>query len=205
MKKQILIYAFLFLSLHTYGQFSFGLKGGLNINNIGVKDLPSGQENNYKMNLGFHLGFFGQILITDKLSLIPEFQFTLRGASSEDISTNSDIRTNLNYLELPILLSYSLIEKIGIDLGPSFAYKISSVAKGENFSNNIDDLYDKNVDFGISTGVRFNVTDKIVLIGRYYYGIAKVNEFTFADVNNNQTTVSYYNRIIQLGIGYRLK
>ena len=201
MKKSILTYIIATISLCSYGQISFGLKAGLNINSLGASS--SVVADNYKSNLGFHFGVYGQVKLNDRLFFIPELQFNQRGASTNS-STNTNGRINLNYIDFPILFSYQPIKKISIDLGPNLSYKLSAVATSGSSSNNVDNLFDKNFDIGVSTGVRFNVTDKISIIGRYYYAISSVTEITYADINNNKTQVTLANRTLQFGISYKL-
>jgi len=189
------------MSYHSYGQLTFGVKAGANINTITSSNSNVGET--YKTNVGFHLGVFGQLGLKKKFFLIPELQYTQRGATFNG-APNSDIKLNLNYLELPILLSYRPIKQINIDFGPSASYKISSVTIDGSSRVNVDNIYNKKIDFGISMGARFNVSNKFSIIGRYYYGVVSIADIIYADVNNNRTKVTYYNRTIQLGLSYRI-
>ena len=81
MKKQLLVCALVITTINCYSQFSFGLKGGININNIEVVGLPSSLANFYKSNIGFHFGLYGRFNLTEKFSISPELQFSRRGAA----------------------------------------------------------------------------------------------------------------------------
>jgi hypothetical protein len=198
MKKLILMSGLVIFSNYSYSQFAFGVKGGININELSVSGSSVGDP--YKTNMAFHVGVYAQLKLSDdKLSLIPELQFSQRGANV------NGTRINLNYLELPILISYKLNKQLRIELGPTVGYKISAVAKGGGSSNNVDAIWDKNFDLGIAPGIRFYVSEKVSIIGRYYYGISPASEVNYLDMNANPTKISTYNRTIQLGVGYRLK
>jgi hypothetical protein len=178
-----------------------GVKAGVNFNSLSASNSIGADL--YKSSTAFHLGFFGQFRLKEKIYLITELQFSQRGATIND-PQNSNTRINLNYIDLPILISYQPIKKINIDLGPNVSFKTSAVATSGSTTNNVDFIYDKSVDFGISTGLRFNMSDKVSFIGRYYYGLSPVEEASYADANNNRTTITFVNRTLQFGLSYRL-
>lgn len=200
--RYILICALILPSLHSYSQVSYWIKGGMNVNDFRLRNAPPELAELYHATVGFHLGLFGQLNLTEEVSLHPGLQFTQRGVRTDDTYSGNRVRINLNYIELPVLISYYPKENFAIDFGPSFAYKISAVAKSDGSSNNIDDYYNKNFDFGISAGLRFHLSDNVLLIGNYYHGLIKIDELIF---NSNSPNVPFYNRTFQIGAGYRLK
>jgi hypothetical protein len=206
MKKLLLLTLVLF-SISSFGQMSFGVKAGLNVNDIILKNTSSSANDYsdlYEVNLGYHVGLYGVINLAEKFSLIPELQFSQKGFHYAADGTEGKV--NLNYVELPILLSYSPIESLSIDFGPSFAYKISAVTKSDGSKNNSDNRFEQNFDFGINGGLRFSATKRISVIGRYYYGLVAIEEFVFRDVNNNPDgSLNVYNGSIQMSLSYRIK
>jgi hypothetical protein len=115
MKAILLGLVFSVCSFTSVAQFSFGIKGGLNLNNFAVKGkslLPNDPETV----IGFHIGAYSKFKLTKNLSLIPELQFSQRGAK---IGSES---LNFNYIELPILFSYSIKNLVSIDLGVNPSY-----------------------------------------------------------------------------------
>jgi hypothetical protein len=205
MKKILLALPFLLISVYSFGQFSLGVKAGLNINNIAIKDEPSGMETDKKATMGFHVGVYTKLAISKKFSFIPELQFSQRGYKFPSI-ISSDSRVNMNYLELPLLLSYSPVEFLNIDLGSTIAYKISTVMKSDGMSRKMGDDFDEDLDIGITGGLRFNVSEKIAVIGRYYYGVSSLWELNFRDdANNPLGTVTAHNRNVQVGLSYKIK
>src|SRR6478736_5935191 len=103
--KELVLFSGLVISTYSYGQFAFGLKGGININQLSVSNSSGG--NPYSTNMAFHFGLFGQLKLKEKLIFIPELQFTQRGANLQP-----DLRINLNYIELPVLISYRVIKQL---------------------------------------------------------------------------------------------
>ena len=202
MKRQILTYTILACSYLAQAQISFGVKAGVNFNSISASSSIGGYG--YKSNVAFHVGVFGQLRLKEKFFLIPELQFNQRGALINN-PPSSDVRINLNYIDLPVLFSYQPVKQVNIDLGPNISFRTSATATDGNTTNNVDKLYGKDIEFGISTGLRFNLSDKIAIIGRYYYGITTVDEITYVDANNtNKTTVTFASRTLQFGLSYKL-
>lgn len=146
----------------SLAQVSFGVKGGINLNSIVTKDIPSSSPSNQsEMAVGFHIGLFSQIKLTQRINLIPEIQYSQRGVKYTSGGNSGTI--NVNYLEFPALVSYS-IKSFAIDFGPQVAYRLSSTI----------DIY-KDFDFGLVGGVRFNFAKDFFVIGRYYYGATAIS------------------------------
>ena len=55
-------------------QISYGVKGGLNVANIGGEDIDDN-----KAKLGFHLGGFVGVSIAENISIQPELVYSLQG------------------------------------------------------------------------------------------------------------------------------
>jgi hypothetical protein len=205
--KNILTLILIHFSLFSFAQVSFGVKGGLNLSNISIKN-PLGdflKEENVKSSIGFHGGVYLQVHLSDKLSLIPELQYTKRGYTYDENNPLPKSRVNLNYLELPVFLSYFPIEWLGIDLGPNVAYIVAATIKADGSSRSVSSAYDK-IDFSISGGVRIRINEKISAIGRYNYGLTTVDEIKFRDERNVFIgSMKTYHRNMQLGMSYKLR
>lgn len=181
------------LFVSSFAQVSFGVKGGLNFNQVAISDAPA---SNIQMATGFHVGGYAQIGLTKKISFIPELQYCQRGYKDSGGGSNTTI--NINYVEAPLLLSYSLHKIIGLDLGvdPSFKISTNSIVSYNSF------------DFGAIGGVRANLTSKFFLTARYYNGFLSISDVQY----NNGPQPTYgqppdhtaKTRMIQLGIGYKI-
>jgi hypothetical protein len=150
MKASILILLLSVSHLTSLAQVSIGVKAGFNFNNTVIKDVPPSFSlpSQSEVAVGFHFGVFSQIKLTNRLNLIPEFQYSQRGTKYNSPSMN----ININYLELPIMASYS-IKSFAIDFGPQVAYRLSSTL----------DAY-KDFDFGLVGSVRFNFAKDFFLL-----------------------------------------
>jgi Outer membrane protein beta-barrel domain len=196
MVKIVFAVILMLLSWSTYAQLNWGLKAGLNVSNIHAADLPT-YFDAFKPSVGFHIGLFGGIKMTDKISVSPELLFTTRGVRSE----NS--RVTLSYVEMPLALIYSPLRVISVEVGPSVSFKVAARAKEGGTSIDISDEYTKNVDVGANLGVRGNLLETLSVYCRYYYGMSKVDETFFMTVNGDEFTTKEYNRSLQLGVMYR--
>jgi hypothetical protein len=74
-------------------QINYGVKGGLNVANIGGEDVDDN-----KAKLGFHLGGFIGVSVAENFSIQPEVVFSLQGVKFDD-----DQKLNLSYLNIPVL------------------------------------------------------------------------------------------------------
>jgi hypothetical protein len=185
MKAVALGLVFSICSFALLGQISFGVKGGINFNNIETGEF----SNNFGTAIGFHMGAYGKLKLTKNLSLIPELQFSQRGTK---IGSES---LNVNYIELPILFSYSIKNLLSVDLGVNPSYKASKSL-----------LVDKDFDFGAIGGLEFQLTERFTAIGRYYYGLSIISEIELSNGSNAPIGIeSLYNRTIQFGISYKIK
>jgi hypothetical protein len=133
--------------------------------------------------------------LVERLTISPELQFIQKGADS------GNERINLNYLELPVVFSFAPVRILSLEAGPSISYLVS--AKTSNPSaRDVISPFDKPFDFGLNAGVGINLTNKISITGRYYYGLSSVRSFpqTLPDTNPTCT-----NRNFQMGISYLFK
>ena len=107
-KSFILAIGLFCFALPTYAQVSFGLKGGVNVAEFSIKDqgttIPQSSVN------GFTLGAVVEIGITDNIFIQPEAIFLQKG--SELDASITGLKTNVNYLDIPLLLKIKLINYV---------------------------------------------------------------------------------------------
>jgi hypothetical protein len=194
MKVLILCLVLAICSQVSVAQVSFGVKGGLNANYVTFRFQGERQTSS---GLDFHLGGYVNIPLNKKFSFRPELQFSRRGNDYY----------KLDYIELPLLLSYSPIKFMEIELGTNVGYLLS---KNATFFS----LNDFNrLDVGLTSGLRFNLPKGFFIASRYYYGFSSFLSGSYRALNSNDPLITnsgdnnfyYYNRTIQLSIGYKIK
>jgi len=180
-------------------QFSFGVKAGVNQNNVrGDKDPFS-----YKPSTGFHLGVYGSIPLSKKLSLNPELQYIKKQLPGDYF--------RLNYLELPVLFNYQISNWFALELGPSIGQEIYIRRNPSGRRVIAVSLYDTDLDFGMIGGGKFKVSDRISIAARYNYSFLPFEKFEYYDVQVNtniaisKETYRFYNSSFQLSVMYKIK
>lgn len=115
-------------------------------------------------------------------------------------------RLNINYLDLPLLIQYSIANRIGIHAGLILSYRIS--AKGYSIPRDSrEDLTDliEPFSFGLTGGLTYDFSDKVAANINYYHGLAYTWDISYRDANNNPIeSVKYYNRNITLSVAFKI-
>jgi hypothetical protein len=116
MKKLILtIVSILGFTLAIAQEFKYGLKAGLNLSNF----LGDAEENFIK--IGFQVGGFAEIKISNKFAVQAELLYSEQGAKdkfSENFFSYSFKREDvikLNYLNLPVIAKFYATEKFYVE------------------------------------------------------------------------------------------
>jgi opacity protein-like surface antigen len=215
MKGKIFIVGILILSLSTYSQSSkmeFGLKGGMNLFNFRIEQPEEYLETeiNSKFNIGFFVGVFLNYNFNQKIKIQiePNFQKkqTELSVFSRNLSNVSNSQTNDYYenikfseysIESPLVIRYSINEKIEIEGGFNLAYILKeeqnrNIEYGTYIENDNRTLDLNEFETGLIIGGIYNVTKKIGLNLRYSYSL---NEKSGSLLNK---------RIINIGIEFKI-
>lgn len=169
-------------------EIPIGFKAGLNVSNIVIQ----GSNNTPYKN--FHIGIFSKLELSPKFCIIPELQFIRKGFVAND---GNAIRLGyrLDYIELPVLGSYRVLQRLAIEAGPSASLKVGNHPYLATF---------KSSDIGIVGGVRLEVTPKISLLARYYRGMTSVND-AYINTGTQRELRHAYNTNLQFSCAYYLK
>ncbi len=187
MKKVILLLVSVVSIAVAQAQVQYGVKGGFNISNIGGSDVS-----NNKARILYHLGVFADAGVADHISIRPELYYSAQGAKFT--RTGDDLKYNLGYLNLPVLVKYNFSSGFYGAVGPQLGFLLSAKAKvGSNKENIKNDL--KKVDFAWVFGIGYQPHgSKFGVDGRFNLGLSKLPE----------SGGKAFNRVIQLGIFYVL-
>ncbi len=194
MKKYLVILLVtLTASATSFAQFRIGPKLGANIGKIDGK----GFDEQYK--LGYHLGVFSEIPLGKKFGIQPEvlwnqinsdtatgFNAIYEGLGQQDLSN-----PQLNYLSIPILLTYKPAKVLSLQAGPQFGILIN---KDKNLFENGKEAF-KNGDFSMLFGAQVNIL-RIRVYGRYAIGLNNINDIASEE--------KWTTRGFQLGVGLAL-
>ncbi|QBA63680.1 outer membrane beta-barrel protein [Muriicola soli] len=175
MKKTLLTVAIAALSAISYAQVDskFGVKAGLNYNANGdYFESASEAARNPDRNVGYHIGFFGQI--GSRVYFRPEVVYTSISSEYE----NEDFK--MQKLDLPLLIGTKIIGPLHVFGGPAFQYILDTEYDGITISDVRNDFT-----VGLNIGAGINL-GKLGIDLRYERGFSD-NEATF--INTNITTV----------------
>ena len=189
--KLICLVAVIFISHAVMAQFHIGIKGGANMNKVDGKSFK--QEFSY----GYHLGGFAEIGFGNRFGIQPEVlfnQYTTKVDSSFNViykdlfnnAKNGNIK--LNYLSIPVLLTYKVIGPLSIQAGTQFGILID---QDKTLLENGGQAF-KNGDFSLIAGAQLKIA-ALRVSGRYAIGLNNIN-----DIDNRD---QWKNQVLQLSVG----
>lgn len=181
------------VSSATFAQgFHLGVKGGANLFKIDNRSFDDA------FRYGYNLGAFSEINFSKHLGIQPELMWnetrTRTTSQFDDVyhtSFNELRDVKLNYLTIPILLSYRLAKFISLQAGPQFGVLLN---QHETVLNNGRSAF-RNGDFSVVGGVQLNIAG-LKLGGRYASGITNINNLDSRD--------PWKNHSFQLYVGFRI-
>lgn len=202
---------------------TFGVKAGLNGSTLTRGDGYE-YDNNEKMKVGFHVGVFANIPVSEKFSIQPELLFSQLGSKSDyNYRTSSgnyrrtqhyDYSTTLNYLSLPVMVQYNILPQLYVEAGPEFGYLLGGRTKGDlttiettgnsitvnhtdHISQNISTSLFNRFNLGLGIGAGYYFTKSFGVTARFTAGLTEVYKYNEGDkVRNNA---------IQIGVAYKFK
>jgi len=205
MKKIILSAAMLAavcFSATAQEDIKFGVKAGVNIATFGgdIEDLDS--------RTGFHAGVVAEFKLSETFSIQPELMYSQMGAKLDYVDSdgiteyNVESTSKFDYISLPILAKYYIIEGLSIEAGPQIGFLVS--AKQEDKVSGVGeqsaDVKDgaKSIDFGLAGGLAYDLPIGLFFQARYYAGIANI-----AEEGDSNDDFKVTNMGVQLSVGYK--
>ncbi|HEY3369775.1 MAG TPA: porin family protein [Prolixibacteraceae bacterium] len=197
---------------------SFGLKGGVNFQNINGKDA-SGDKLEFDMVTRFNAGVVVEIPVAPEFYFQPGLLYTTKGAkaSKDFLGVGTSGEYNLSYIELPLNLLYKPLLGKGhllLGFGPYVAYGLGGKAKFEigNVSEERDIVfandytspshygqYFKRLDYGGNLFFGYELANGISLQLNTQLGMAKINADNTTYPNDD---TSFKNTGFGLSLGY---
>jgi hypothetical protein len=184
-------------------EVKYGAKAGLNLSNF------AGDAEGNSAKVGFQIGGFAEIKISDKFAIQPELLFSAQGAKEKEsykesgITVTSEDIIKLNYLNIPIMAKYYATEKLYIEAGPQIGLLMSAKSEfketetfgglTETISGSADvKKYFNSTDFGLNVGFGYIFTENIGAGVRYTSGLSNIGKDAPSDfkVTNSNIAVS---------------
>ncbi|SRX55809.1 porin family protein [Aequorivita sp. CIP111184] len=193
MKKLILFTAVALFALTSVQsqEFRLGAKAGLNVASLGGDSYGVGSLGS---RTSFHVGGLAEIPLMGKFALQPELLYSSEGS---DWSFGlGDDNINLDYIRVPVLAKYYIIEGLSAEAGPVFGVLVN--AKNDD-GDDIKDSF-KTFDAAFGIGASYRLSMGVFFSLRYNKGLLNVNE----DYEDGGITYSYKNQsnVFQVSAGY---
>jgi hypothetical protein len=115
---------------------AFGIRAGVNFQNLNGEDA-SGEDWDYKLKTGFHVGVDVDIPIAQDFYIRPGVLFSTKGAKLDDDET----KINLSYIEVPIGFAYKPMLGTGrliLGIGPYVAFAVGGKIKNDDAEEDIE-------------------------------------------------------------------
>ena len=196
MKKVKQLFAALVLVAFSQAVFaqasvSVGLKAGLNVANVNTTSVGAA----FNSRTGYHAGAFVSVKLT-KIAVQPEVIFSQQGTTVNVSGTN--IESNFNYINIPVMLKFYLISGLNLQAGPQFGFLTSATgADPTGVATGTVDIksYLKSTDVSIGLGAGFDIKS-LCIDARYNIGVTEINDAAGTSATKNQ--------VFQLSLGYKL-
>jgi hypothetical protein len=188
--------------------FEYGFKGGVNLSSIsGDGDKVS----NYDTKASMNIGGYGLYKILPKLGIQAELLYSEQGFSERFDSEEVDIDeikslTRMQYINLPVLVSYNLIEQLWMEGGVQVGYLVDAEEEREERSINNEsgqlDSATKTIDqtsryesleLGLLGGLRYKLSQNFMIQARYEKSINDVDKELAGD---------QFNEVWSFSVGY---
>ena len=191
-------------------EFRMGAKAGVNFASIGGE-----YAENFDPRVSFHLGGLVEIPLTGKFAIQPELLYSSQGMKEGYYTFvfNSNIKSNLklDYINIPIMGKYYIIENLSIEVGPQVGFLISAKNKysyhQESGTNDVKNSF-KTLDLGIGLGASYRLNNGVFFSLRFNKGLSNVNDSNRYNINPNDypanTDLNFKNRnnVFQISGGY---
>lgn len=203
----------LLIAMVTFGfvvnaqEIKFGPKVGLNLSN-----LRSSENIDAGTRTSFHIGGMAEVRFGEKLAIQPELLYSEQGTSKKISSTGAGIVSasyknvlSYNYLTIPVMAKYFIIDDLAVELGPQVGFLLSAKSKKvvsaggvsvSTDSNNEMDFkeFTNSVDFGLNVGASYTFIFGLNAGVRYSLGLSKTNKIGPENIKNGvfQVSVGYF-------------
>ena len=126
----------------------------------------------------------------------PELLFSAQGTKVDGpVGNDTDIK--LNYLNIPVLAKYYIVDKkFSVEAGPQLGVLLSAKADSQNIKD-----FTRSADLGFNLGAGYNFTDNLSVGLRYTIGLSPLSD---KDIDNSD---DYYdsakNSNLALSVAYK--
>jgi opacity protein-like surface antigen len=155
---------------------------------------------------GLNTGLISYVKMNTKLLLSLELLFSQKGARNVQVYNSPAVGSvpiiytaKLNYVEIPLMLHYSVANQIQLGAGASYSRIISDKETMDSYMpssiNNLQDTYRKQ-DINYLVGVSYQLYQNIFVRARYQYSVMSIRDANKIPIEFG--TSSQYNNLFAL-------
>jgi len=210
MKKLLILFSVLCLSQIALSQFTFGIRGGLNIANQKVTVNAFGDEISQSGDAipSFHIGGMGELKLSELFYLQPSLLLSGKGmnfAGEDDMGNPVTAKIRPFYLELPVnLVVKTALPSTNLSIyggaGPSLGYGIFGKVESDGES---DDAFQedgfKRFDFGINITAGVETQTGWQFSFHFTPGLANIAP------DADDVDINWKNKVVGFSVGYFFK
>jgi len=126
MKTLTLALFLLCAPVFLFAQLGIGIKAGANFANVSTDNADT------KSKTSFHAGAYANIKFSEKWGVTPEVLWSAQGSDIDDVEFNT------NYITVPIMLRWRIIDLISLEAGPQFNILTSAEKDGVDVSDDYE-------------------------------------------------------------------
>jgi len=127
MKMRLFTLLLLCSPIFLFGQIGIGVKAGANFANVSSDSFDSNSKTS------IHVGAYVNLKLSDKWGITPEVLWSSQGADLD----NSEFKTD--YITVPIMLRWHIIDLISLEAGPQFNFLTSAESGGVDIKDQLND------------------------------------------------------------------
>ena len=198
MKRQIVLFAFIYFTSISFGQVSIGLSAGSTLSSVSV-DLRDLSTFKIKPKFGYNFNFIADINLNSNLALTTGLSFTQKGFKHTLYTEytpfkSAEMTSDINYLEIPIYIKiHTSLTNVNFfySVGPYFSYGLDG-----KVSTNIFEPVDSSYTVDIKWSNKFSNENNLPNT----YGYTKIKRFDFGI--GNMVGVKYKQLFLTLDYRY---
>jgi len=179
MKKTFLFIAIILVPLLMQGQgIGIGIKVGGNwsnpdISNVDIKTVTS-----------YHAGAYLNLNFSEKWGLTPEVLYSVYGSEVDNL------KLDLDYVAIPVMLRFKPISLLSLEAGPQFSFLTKANYDGDDIKSQL-----KNNDFGLAFGAGLHLPLGFNAGARYILGFTNISDVSSETIKN---------RTLQIYLGWTI-
>jgi hypothetical protein len=174
------------------------IRAGISITNADIQGL---KRNTSK--LRFYAGGAVHVRLADKFSFNPGLLYSGKGYTSPPMGVIDERDVTLEYITLPLTVSYMPFENISFYAGPETGFLIKGNARYQGKDQDLKDIF-KKTDFSINIGLAVFLGNRLAMEAQYSHGLVDLGTITYIDGLGNtigQDRVGP-NRVFHAGLSY---